>query len=145
MGQQSLKARRIVYDHLISTDVAVAEFPIKRELIQSCKAAHSRYCANLEQQKDVATKEVVSKKRKLLQEELASVKKKKIDLESVVTSLEKDVERFSREAEKKDNFVEMKAMVTKRNAVMDAVECKRKTIKDLETISKKLDEDIKSL
>ena len=51
MEKTSLNARWTVYDHTISSNVKVSKFAVKKELVQSCKAAHSNYIAHLKETK----------------------------------------------------------------------------------------------
>ena len=145
MEKRSLKARRMVYDHMIASKVSVVDFVIKKELLQSCKASHSKYVACLKEKKDDEAAQSVSKKRKLLQEEACSVKRKKMELETIVTSLTTDIERYSVEAGEKEDLVEMKSLLTKANSFRDAVKSKTQTIKDLEIALKKIEEEIQAL
>ena len=90
MERSSLKARRMVYDHMTSSKVPVANFVIKKELVQSCKASHLKYTANMEERRKENTNQAGAKRKTLLQEEHATVKRK---LETVVSSLQKDIEK----------------------------------------------------
>ena len=73
---------------MLSSNVNVSEFVVKKELVQSCKAAHSKYTAHLQETRKEKPKEKEGNKSKLLQEELATVKRKKFELETVVSSLQ---------------------------------------------------------
>ena len=42
MEKTSLNAHWTVYNHMISSNVKVSEYVVKKELVQSCKAAHSK-------------------------------------------------------------------------------------------------------
>ena len=143
--RKSLKARRMVYDHMAASKVSVASFVIKKELVQSCKASHSRYIVHMEEIKKKEAAQAGTNKRKLLQEELAIVKRRRLELEAVVTSLQKDIESYSIQASEKEDLVEMKALITKANSFREAVKTKAETIKDLEDASQKLEKEIKEL
>ena len=60
MERKSLNARGMVYDHVTSTKMSVESFEVKKDLIQSCIGAHSKYLMNLEENKN---KEEKSRKR----------------------------------------------------------------------------------
>ena len=57
MEKTSSNARWTVYDHMLSSNVKVSEFVVKKELLQSCKAAHSKYTAHLKETKKEKVKE----------------------------------------------------------------------------------------
>ena len=62
---------------------------VKKELVQSCAAAHSKYTAHLQEtRKKKKAKEKEENKRKPLHEKLATVKRMKLELETVVSSLQ---------------------------------------------------------
>ena len=62
----SLNPRWTVYDHMIFWNINVSEFAVKKELVQSCKAAHSKYTAHLNETKKEKVKEKEGNKRKCL-------------------------------------------------------------------------------
>ena len=130
---------------MAASKVSVASFVIKKELVQSCKASHSRYIVHMEEIKKKEAAQAGTNKRKLLQEELAIVKRRRLELEAVVTSLQKDIESYSIQAGEKEDLVEMKALITKANSFREAVKTKAETIKDLEDASQKLEKEIKEL
>ena len=49
--EESIKSQRMGYDHICSADKPITEIPITNDLIKSCKLAHSRYTAVLEERK----------------------------------------------------------------------------------------------
>ena len=126
-----LNACRTVYE----SDVNVSEFVVKKGPTRSCKAAHSKYTAHLQETRKEKTKEKEGNKRKLLQEELATVKRKKLELETVVSSLTQDIEKYSIEAAEKEDLKEMQALITKANSFQTTVKEKLVTINDLEKVS----------
>ena len=89
---------------------------VKNELVQSCKAAHSKYTAELQETRKEKAKEKKGNKKKLLQEELAIVKRKKLELKTVVSSLQQDIEKYSIEAGEKEDLKEMQALIIKANS-----------------------------
>ena len=144
MEKTCLNAHRTVYDHMISSNVNVSEFVVKKKLIQSCKAAHSKYTAHLQETRKEKAKEKEGNKRNLLQEELATVKRKKLELETVVSCLQQDIEKYSIESCKKEDLKEMEALIIKANSFRTTVKEKLVTINDLEKVSQKLEDEIKS-
>ena len=69
-------------------------------------------------------KENEGNKRKFLQEELATVKTKKVELETVVSSLQQDNEKYLMEAGEKEDIKEIQALIIKDKLFSN--NCKRK-------------------
>ena len=72
--EESIESQRMVYDHIRSADKPITEIPITNDLIKSCKLAHSRYTAVLEERKKQCKQTDKDLKRKLKGEEIAEVK-----------------------------------------------------------------------
>ena len=104
LEQKSLKGQRMVYDHIRSIGEKPHDFPIRNELIISCKGASSKYKADLEQSNSTKAEDLKSKKRKLIQEEISEVKRKKLTTEACLKFLQEDADRFSLEAEEKNEM-----------------------------------------
>ena len=81
------------------------------------------------------------KKRKLITDEIVTVKKKKMELLSCITSLVTDIEKYSLEAEKEKDFT----LLTKANAFWKSKIDKEKTIAALDIALGKLENDLKAL
>ena len=70
-----MKGQRMVYIHIISGNYKVASMKISRGLVQSCISVHNKYNA-AQTDRNIEEIEIsCQNKRKLLQEELAIVKK----------------------------------------------------------------------
>ena len=134
----SLKSLRIVYDELNLSGQKLHEIPIPRELIISCKEANKKYKAALSEKSKTAAETEIGTKRKLKQEEILQVKRKKADIDKVVKTLGGDINKLCLEASTKNNFEEMKLCLEKSN-------CFRETLKKKEVIGKELDEVVKKL
>ena len=79
----SLVSQRMVYDHVMSTEKPLTEYYISNDLLKSCRLAHSRCTAALEENKNALIKgEKKPRKRKLKLEEIAEVKEKRKAVES---------------------------------------------------------------
>ena len=92
---------QMVYDHIRSNGEKPYDFPIPNELIISCRGTSSKYKADLEQSNSTKAEDLKSKKRKLIQEEISEVKRKKLATKACVKSLREEADRFSLEAEEK--------------------------------------------
>ena len=71
-------------------------------------------------------KENEGNKRKFLQQELATVKRKKVELETVVSSLQQDNEKYLMEADEKEDLKEIQALIIKDKLFKLSNNCKRK-------------------
>lgn len=80
---------------------------ITEELFRSGKAA------GFAEKKDEESGSLRGNKWKLLQEELAVVKRKKLELENLYSSSEKDVEKYWFETRNMDDFDEKLALIAK--------------------------------
>ena len=104
LQKESIISQRIVYDQICVNDVKVHEIDIPKGLVISCKMASKKYKAALEAKRKEASNAEESRKRKLIQVELAEVKRNKSELEQSVMLLLKDANKYSQEAEKKRDF-----------------------------------------
>ena len=129
MEELSLISQRMVYDELSSTNVKVHQYQLTTDLIKRCNQSSKHNKAYLAERKDTVLSEEKSRKRKLVNEEIAAVKKKKQELESCVEVLEKDADQLSIEAEKAMSW----ELVAKANAFRASAVEKRSTIAELAT------------
>lgn len=87
MEEDSLIAQRLIYDVLQKHDGDVSEYPITKDLRKSCRQAHSRMVLDKEKKKLEVERSDQQLKRKSKQDEIATVKKRKFELEKVVVTL----------------------------------------------------------
>ena len=114
----------------------VHEFVIPKEVTLSCKSAYSKYKAAMESARAETVSKSCGKKRKILIDEIANVKRSKVTLESCVTTLLKDADALSLECENKQDPVEIIKLVKSNSFRKTAIE-KEKAISELkETITK---------
>lgn len=92
---------------------------ITEELFRSGKAA------GFAEKKDEETGSLRGNKWKLLQEELAVVKRKKRELENLYSSSEKDVEKYWFETRNMDDFDEKWALIAKENSFRSTIKVKK--------------------
>ena len=97
---------------------------------------------------EIAGAETVSesceKKRKVLIDEIANVKRSKVTLESCVTTLRKDADALSLECENKQDPVEIVKLFKSNSFRKTAIE-KEKAISKLKEAIKKLENDLKNV
>ena len=109
-------------------------------MLTSCKSAHSRYLIALEdakRQSQVTEKET---KRKLIETEIADVKRCCVEVISCITSLEQDVEKYCDKAEEKHMSLFLKS-----NTLRKTIKDKKQVVKDLYFSISKLEEEAKSV
>lgn len=75
-----------------------------------------------------------------MQEELTTVKRKKLETEMLISSLQQDIEKYSIEAGENEDLKEMQALIIKAKSFQTTVKEKLATINDLEKASQKLEE-----
>ena len=118
----SIVNQRIVYDHFIASEVKLNEFPISNELLKSCKLAHSRYIAALEENKKSVISDEKTRKRKMKSDEA-------------------DIETYSIAAEEKNDL----SLLTKANSFRKTVREKKNTLEDIVKILERLDQELKNI
>ena len=128
LQKESIISQRIVYDQICVNDVKVHEIDIPKGLVISCKMASKKYKAALEAKRKETLNAEESRKRKLIQVELAEVKRNKSELEQSVMLLLKDADKYSQEAEKKRDF----AILANANIFRETASKKKVLIKTLD-------------
>ena len=114
LQEMSLRAIRLIYSSLSTEKIKLAEFHISEELLFSCNYAPNRYKMHMIEKKIEKEDKVKGKKRRALEEELGSVKKKR-ELESIAQRLIDTADKKAKEAEKTENASQMKALLMESN------------------------------
>ena len=143
--ETSIKGQRLMYDNMASKNVTIHEVIIPKELTLSCKSAYSKYKAALESARAKTVSESREKKRKILVDEIATVKRSKVTLESCVTTLRKGADAPSLECENKQDPIEKVNLVTKPNSLRKTAIVKEKAISELKEAITKLENDLKNV
>ena len=99
LHSKCLYAQRLVYDASNLSGKSVHEIDLPNKLVTSCIMSYSRYNAMLIESRFDKQAEEKSKKRKILQEEIANVERKKMELQSCIFSLEEHADKCYSEAE----------------------------------------------
>ena len=97
---QSLCALRLVYDSINATKKEVDEIKISKKMLLSCKSAHSKYKIALEENQKAKNDTEKERKRKMISDEIASVKKRRIEVQSCIALLNLDAESCCKEGKK---------------------------------------------
>ena len=116
LQENSLTAVRVIQSFIMAEIIKIADFVITEQLSKSCSQASARYRMYLlEKDKEKTTSEK-GRKRKLLQDQLQTAKKRKEDLNSISRRLIDTADQKVKEAEKKKNAAEMRALIMESNA-----------------------------
>ena len=137
----------MVHSFLSAQKIKVANFVITEKLLTSCNNAANRYKMYMLEKKMEKEQTVKGKKRKVLQEELTTAKKRKSELETVAKKLVDTANQKAKEAEKKTDAATMKTLLIQSNASREKAEgikardipAQLKEIKDIEDKLKKLE------
>ena len=87
-----------MYDHIQSDNKKLQDFKLTNELVNSREEAHQRYIVAIEENKLSVIKNHKKVKRKLIDDEINDVKKRKLDLETYVD------DKLSFEVEQKNDL-----------------------------------------
>ena len=102
LQEKSLISQRLIYDHFTSENIVLHEHVIPQALKKSCKLVNAaRYKLALEDSKKETVETERSRKRKLKLEEIANVKKSELAVQETIESLNKGIEKYLAEPEKK--------------------------------------------
>ena len=88
-------------------------------LIKDTKLSHKGKRKNRKQ-----TRQQKGIKRKLIEEELSNVKRKKLEVESLITSMRANIEKYSVEATQRNNLKEIKMLLQKTDTFRKTVQQK---------------------
>ena len=136
----STRGQRLVYDYFQSLNVKLHEYVIPKELLLSCKQAHSRYEEARRKTNESETNNENQRKRKMKEDEMADIKRQKLSLERSIKSMQVDVDNYLTQAEEKNISCLVKA-----NALRKIVREKENSVKDLEKAIEKLECELKNL
>ena len=138
---QSLCALRLVYDSIKATKKEVDEIEISKKMLISCKSAHSKYKFALEKNQKAKNDTEKERKRKMISDEIASVKKRRIEIQSCIALLNEDAESCCKEGEAKHDI----SFFLKANALKKTIKEKEELVQSLDDAIVKLEKDKKKL
>ena len=104
----SLIALRIVNDHHESNGVTAANIPITRERVKHARAARLRYSESNETKNKEAALNAKNLKRKVIDEEIHDVRKKRKCIQDNIVYMNNEADKFSIVAEEKSDFALLK-------------------------------------
>ena len=140
MKQSSVVSQRMICDHMTAAKIELHEFKITKELLVSCRTAAAKYRSALKEQKENEIISHKANKRKMIQDEILQIKRKKEDMQKCIASLDKDIVKLSFEAEKTEDF----DLLVKANSFRRTKEDKLKSVESLDKAAEKLENDLKA-
>lgn len=120
MREDTLIARRRIKDHVRAAG-GIDKISIFPKLIHACSLAHRRYNAHLEEKKMTGNK---NSKRKMIEEEVLVLKKRKLDLEDNIKFLNVESDKQADKAESAVAMKEQLAFFTNSNALRKSAKVK---------------------
>ena len=138
LEKKSLCAQQLVYDALCCKKNA-HDIEITAKSVTSCKTARSRYVITLEEAKKSKENEAANNNGKIIAYEFGSVKRKRMEIDTCIQSLNKDMNKCLEKGETNHDM----AMFLKANAFRKAISEKKETMGNLDEAIKKLEEDLK--
>ncbi|KAK9976520.1 hypothetical protein ABG768_021725 [Culter alburnus] len=130
MQEETMIAHRLVCDY-VDLHGGVTKVPLTKELLVSVGAARSRYRIFLDQQRARKESEAGTQKRKLAEEYLTDLKRKKTTVQEVSTCLAREADMLAEEAEGKSGS-KMAQLLSKSNALRRASKEKLAELKKVE-------------
>ena len=145
LEELGLTSLRMVYDEILCHGGSINDFPVSTSLLLSCQSAHMKYKNDQDCKRAESEKTEVTKKRKLLIEELNIIKKKKIDEESLIVRLKSDSDKLVLQAGDTSDVAKMKALVVEASSIKTTVQEKEKKLFDYASSIERMEEEIKKL
>ncbi|XP_051559251.1 uncharacterized protein LOC127444103 [Myxocyprinus asiaticus] len=130
MDEDTVVAQRLICDHVRVYGV-VTQVPLTKELLNYCATAWTRYGMHLDEGKKEKTKDEQITKRKMAEDELKVLQKKRKTIHSVCETLEKDADSFAEKA-KITTGTKMAELITKSNTLRRPYKEKREELDDLD-------------
>ncbi|XP_034024604.1 uncharacterized protein LOC117508867 [Thalassophryne amazonica] len=118
LQEDTIVAQKLICD-FVAMHGAVTQVPLTKELTGSVGAARSKYRLFLDQEHGRKDKETQGPKRKLAEQALEDLKKRKMSLQSVSACLSSEADALAEEAEKRAGS-KMAQLLSKTNALRRA-------------------------
>ena len=138
MNSETLVAQRIVHDHMLSHNIKPYQIEINSRMMELVKNARKSYFLELKEKELKKLKTSVNVQREKLNEEIEDTNCQIKLLESTVEQLKADADKFSFAAEKKTSLVDIKATISKANAMKRAASEKQEMLEKLQNKKKRI-------
>ncbi|KAF1376045.1 hypothetical protein PFLUV_G00226500 [Perca fluviatilis] len=130
MKEDTVVAQRMICDY-VSVCGGVLKVPLTKELLAAAASARSQYRLHLDQEKRKHASNAQREKRKVAEDHLEQLKKKKMILIEVANSLEKDADKLAEQAEGQSGTL-MAQLITKSNILKKRCKEKITVLKEVE-------------
>lgn len=131
MQEDAVVAQRIICDY-VSVSGGVLNVPLTKELLGAAASARSQYRLHLENERKKKESKAQNQKRRAAEDHLQELKKKKVVLNEVASSLEKEADKLAEQAEGKSGTL-MAQLITKSNVLRKRFKEKLSELKGVES------------
>ena len=114
---------------------------LSSELMKSCQLASSWYKAALKEKNALKGNNEASRKRKIASDDIAELKRQKLNEEECILNLNKEIEQKSLEAEEKQDFT----FLAKANSFRATKKTKAEKVKVLSDTIQKMEDEFKKM
>ena len=140
MQEKSLTSQRIVYDTLQDSDQKIHKINITQDLRKHCRLAYKKYKTEMERITNENKQTEQTIKRKLKLDEIESVKKQKLNIESCIDNLKEGIINETATDQNQDLIATARAA-----SFCRTMQEKQTTLKEKNSILEKLEEEYKKL
>ena len=141
INENSVVGKRLVKDHMLANNLKPHEIVFTSQLRKSCRLAHSRYIAHLEDMREKKEKNKVEDAKQVMDSEIKNIKSQISDVEKTCNLLDEKFVKLVQVAEQKQDMNK----ITEANALKRKCEEKDEDKKKLEEALKILAEKWKNL
>jgi hypothetical protein len=128
-----------VYDAINAVKIKVETMELSSELMKSCQLASSRYKAALKEKNALKGNNEASRKRKIASDDIAELKRQKLNEEECILNLNKEIEQKSLEAEEKQDLT----LLAMANSFKATQKTKTEKVKVLSDTIQKMEDELK--
>ena len=139
LKEESLIAQRIILDYLRANDLDVHEVQITPGLRRSVKSSRQKYGAYLEDMKKKEIQTEKSRKRKLIEDEISELKRRKSLLLETISELHHESDKYAQDAENRNDLGTMKSLLTKSNSFRATAKAKEAEVDECKSQLKELE------
>ena len=141
MQEKSLTSKRIVYDTLQDSDQKIHEINSTQDLRKHCRLAYQKYKTEMERitNENKQTEQTIERKLKL--DEIESVKKQKLNIESCIDSLKEGIINETLAADQNQDLI----ATARAASFCRTMQEKQTTLKEINSTLEKLEDEYKKL
>ena len=136
MPEKSIMSRKLIIDHMKSRNLLPQSFPITKSLLQSVRSSRQLYEQYVREREESKHQNEKTEQFKILDKEIGELKRAISDNKKISEKLNEEFLRLTDKAEKQNDFLKTKELLSKGNPL------KRKSYEKLED-SKKREEALK--